>query len=61
VIVNVPTGSAEVVNVAVDSPVRGPALAVAEPIVVMPSENVTVPVGIPVPDAEEIVTVNVTD
>jgi hypothetical protein len=33
----------------------------AEPIVLAPSENVTVPVGAPVPVADLIVTVNVTD
>ncbi|MGC2075067.1 MAG: hypothetical protein WA728_03335 [Xanthobacteraceae bacterium] len=61
VIVRLPVGSAVVVNVACASPVPGPATAGADPIVPMPSENVTVPVGVPVPVADAMVTLKVTD
>jgi len=49
-----------VVNIAWACPLPGPGFAVAEPIVPMPSENVTMPVGVPVPVADEIITVKVT-
>lgn len=61
VIDRLPTGSDVVVNVACACPGPGPGAAGTDPIVPMPSEKVTVPVGVPTPVADEMITLKVTD